>query len=66
KLDFQVPGQLRNLEWQAVQAPKLAADQVEVRTMAAGLNFRDVMYLMGLLPDEAVENGFAGASLGLE
>jgi NADPH:quinone reductase-like Zn-dependent oxidoreductase/NADP-dependent 3-hydroxy acid dehydrogenase YdfG/acyl carrier protein len=24
------------------------------------------MYLMGLLPDEAVENGFAGASLGLE
>jgi NADPH:quinone reductase-like Zn-dependent oxidoreductase/acyl carrier protein/ubiquinone/menaquinone biosynthesis C-methylase UbiE len=66
KLDFQVPGQLRNLEWQAVQAPSLAADQVEVRTMAAGLNFRDVMYLMGLLPDEAVENGFAGASLGLE
>ncbi len=66
KLDFQVPGQLRNLEWQAVQAPVLAANQVEVRTMAAGLNFRDVMYLMGLLPDEAVENGFAGASLGLE
>lgn len=66
KLDFQVPGQLRNLEWQAVQEPELAADQVEVRTMAAGLNFRDVMYLMGLLPDEAVENGFAGASLGLE
>ncbi|WP_369325954.1 SDR family NAD(P)-dependent oxidoreductase [Alcaligenes nematophilus] len=66
KLDFQVPGQLRNLEWQAVQTPSLAADQVEVRTMAAGLNFRDVMYLMGLLPDEAVENGFAGASLGLE
>ncbi|MGO3869507.1 MAG: SDR family NAD(P)-dependent oxidoreductase [Alcaligenes sp.] len=66
KLDFQVPGQLRNLEWQAMQAPVLAADQVEVRTMAAGLNFRDVMYLMGLLPDEAVENGFAGASLGLE
>lgn len=66
KLDFQVPGQLRNLEWQTVQAPALEADQVEVRTMAAGLNFRDVMYLMGLLPDEAVENGFAGASLGLE
>ncbi|MGO3713117.1 SDR family NAD(P)-dependent oxidoreductase [Alcaligenes aquatilis] len=66
KLDFQVPGQLRNLEWQAIQAPTLAADQVEVLTMAAGLNFRDVMYLMGLLPDEAVENGFAGASLGLE
>lgn len=34
--------------------------------MATGLNFRDVMYVMGLLPDEAVEHGFAGASLGLE
>jgi len=44
----------------------LREDEIEVRTHAAGLNFRDVMYLMGLLPDEAVENGFAGASLGLE
>lgn len=65
-LDFHVPGQLRNLVWlpQAETAPR--DDEVEVRTHATGLNFRDVMYLMGLLPDEAVENGFAGASLGLE
>ena len=37
---------------------------IEVR--AAGLNFRDVMYAMGLLSDEAVENGFAGPTLGME
>lgn len=66
KLDFPLPGQLRNLQWVAQPLPELRPDQVEVRTQAAGLNFRDVMYLMGLLPDEAVEKGFSGASLGLE
>lgn len=66
RLDFHVPGQLRNLVWLAQPERALRDGEVEVRTQATGLNFRDVMYLMGLLPDEAVENGFAGASLGLE
>ncbi len=66
RLDFRVPGQLRNLLWLEQPERELAADQIEVRPVAAGLNFRDVMYVMGLLPDEAVEHGFAGASLGLE
>lgn len=66
RLDFRVPGQLRNLLWLEQPERKLAPGEIEVRPMAAGLNFRDVMYVMGLLPDEAVEHGFAGASLGLE
>jgi len=66
RLDFHVPGRLRNLVWLPGTQRPLRDDEIEVRTQAAGLNFRDVMYLMGLLPDEAVENGFAGASLGLE
>lgn len=66
RLDFHAPGQLRNLVWLPQTECALRDDEVEVRTHATGLNFRDVMYLMGLLPDEAVENGFAGASLGLE
>jgi phthiocerol/phenolphthiocerol synthesis type-I polyketide synthase C len=66
RLDFHVPGKLRNLVWLRDEARALDDRDVEVQTRAAGLNFRDVMYLMGLLPDEAVENGFAGASLGLE
>lgn len=65
-LDFHVPGKLRNLLWLAQEEQALQEHQVEVETRATGLNFRDVMYLMGLLPDEAVEKGFAGASLGLE
>ena len=66
RLDFRVPGQLRNLIWLPQPEPVLAPGQIEVRVVATGLNFRDIMYLMGLLPDEAVESGFAGASLGLE
>jgi len=66
RLDFSVPGQLRNLQWRPLPARDLAADEIEIRPVAAGLNFRDVMYAMGLLSDEAVENGFSGASLGLE
>ncbi|HJV25545.1 MAG TPA: SDR family NAD(P)-dependent oxidoreductase [Aromatoleum sp.] len=66
RLDFHVPGQLRNLVWLPNPERALGEGEIEVRPLATGLNFRDVMYLMGLLPDEAVENGFAGASLGLE
>ena len=66
RLDFHVPGKLRNLRWLPETEPTLKDHEIEVRPHAVGLNFRDVMYLMGLLPDEAVENGFAGASLGLE
>ncbi len=66
QLGFTVPGQLRHLHWQAVSERVLADDEVELRVHAVGLNFRDVMFAMGLLGDEAVENGFSGASLGLE
>ena len=65
-LGFALPGQLRNLRWEARETPPIAPDEVEVAVHATGLNFRDVMYTLGLLSDEAVENGFAGASLGLE
>ena len=34
--------------------------------MRPALNFRDVMYAIGLLSDEAVESGFAGPTLGME
>lgn len=66
RLDFHLPGKLRNLVWLPQEAGTLADEDIEVKVQATGLNFRDVMYLMGLLPDEAVEKGFAGASLGLE
>jgi acyl transferase domain-containing protein/NADPH:quinone reductase-like Zn-dependent oxidoreductase/acyl carrier protein len=65
-LGFSAPGQLRNLQWQTQPRRTVAPGEVEVAVEATGLNFRDVMYALGLLSDEGVEQGFAGASLGLE
>jgi acyl transferase domain-containing protein/acyl carrier protein len=65
-LAFDMPGSLRNLEWFALPSRDLAAGEVEIEPVATGLNFRDVMYAMGLLSDEAVETGFAGATIGME
>jgi phthiocerol/phenolphthiocerol synthesis type-I polyketide synthase C len=66
RLSCAVPGQLRNLRWERHARLQPDDDQVEVAIKATGLNFRDVMYALGLLSDEAVESGFAGPSLGLE
>ncbi|NYT36434.1 SDR family NAD(P)-dependent oxidoreductase [Allopusillimonas soli] len=66
QLGFEFSGQLRNLRWEAVPLRDPVGDEMEIEVLATGLNFRDVMYTMGMLSDEAVENGFAGPSLGLE
>lgn len=65
-LGFELPGQLRNLQWQSRPTKTLNEDEVEIEVKATGLNFRDIMYALGLLSDEAIENGFAGATMGLE
>ncbi|OWV29285.1 type I polyketide synthase [Halomonas campaniensis] len=65
-LGFAMPGQLRQLTWRPRPLPEADADEVAIRVKATGLNFRDVMYTLGLLSDEAIENGFAGPTLGLE
>lgn len=66
RLSFATPGQLRHLRWTPHANPAPEADQVVLQVAATGLNFRDVMYSLGMLSDEAVESGFAGATLGLE
>ncbi|MBV7486182.1 type I polyketide synthase [Bordetella sp. BOR01] len=66
RLAFEFPGQLRNLRWEARTVAAVAEDELEIQVHTTGLNFRDVMYALGLLSDEAIENGYAGASLGLE
>jgi phthiocerol/phenolphthiocerol synthesis type-I polyketide synthase C len=66
RLGLAVPGQLKQLAWTRQTLPPPADDEVEIEVRAAGLNFRDVMFAMGQLPDEALENGFAGPSLGME
>ena len=57
---------LDDLAWLPVARPAPGPGQVEVEVVATGLNYRDVMWAMGLLPEEALETGFAGPTLGLE
>jgi acyl transferase domain-containing protein/SAM-dependent methyltransferase/acyl carrier protein len=54
------------LTLQAIPSGPLPANCVRVRVRASGLNFRDVLQRGGILPEEAFEGGFAGATLGME
>ena len=60
------PGGLDSLGWEAGAPRPVGPGQVEIEVHAAGLNFRDVMWAMGLLPEEALIDGFAGPTFGLE
>ncbi|MES5100722.1 SDR family NAD(P)-dependent oxidoreductase [Agrobacterium sp. BA1120] len=60
------PGRIETIIWQQNLLRSPAADEVVVEIAATGLNFRDVMWAMGMLPEEALEDGFAGATIGME
>ena len=54
------------LSWAPARRTAPSPGEVEIEVEATGLNFRDVMWALGLLPEEILEDGFAGATLGLE
>ncbi|MDR2489744.1 MAG: SDR family NAD(P)-dependent oxidoreductase [Desulfovibrio sp.] len=65
-LHFDMPGRLQNLYWRKTPPPAVKTQEIRIRVKYAGLNFRDVMWGMGMLQDEALENGFSGPTMGLE
>lgn len=52
--------------WQPVERNAPRVGEVEIEVEATGLNFRDVMWSMSLLPEDMLEHGFSGPTLGLE
>ena len=66
RLSIDRPGLLDSLGWSGAGPRAPGAGEIAIKVEAAALNFRDVMWAMGLLPDEALLDGFAGATLGLE
>ena len=54
------------LGWEVGTQRPLKAGEVRVETAATALNYRDLMWTMGLLSEEAFEDGFAGPSIGME
>jgi NADPH:quinone reductase-like Zn-dependent oxidoreductase len=65
-LHFPRPGMLENFHWLEIPRPVAGPGQVVVELIATGLNFRDVMLAMGLLSDDVLDEGLAGAGYGLE
>ena len=56
----------QRLSWQPIDRKRPTADEVEVEIEAVGLNFRDLMFSLSLLPEDMLEDGFSGPTLGLE
>lgn len=65
-LEAPIAGSLDDLRWKSVPRAAPSFGEVEIAIAATGLNYRDVMWSMGLLPEEAVEHGFAGPTIGIE
>lgn len=64
-----VPGRdggIDDLAWEEAPIRVPRRGEVVIDIAAAGLNFRDVMWSLGLLPEEALEDGFAGPEIGIE
>lgn len=59
-------GNLEELTWVRSERRAPGEYEVEIEVVSSGLNFRDVMWSLGLLPEEALEDGFAGPTIGLE
>ncbi len=65
RLQRQLTGGQR-FRWEAAERTPPAAGEVEIAVAATGLNFRDLMLMLSLLPDDMVEEGAAGPTLGCE
>ena len=57
---------LDRIRWMPIERRPPGPGQVEIAVAATGLNFRDVMWGLSVLPDEMLEAGLAGPALGLE
>lgn len=67
RLAVRQPGQLGSLHWEPLPPlPSPGPGEVVLRIEAAGINFRDLMWAQGLLPEEMLLPGFAGPGLGME
>jgi len=56
----------QRFQWEAIKRAAPGPTEVEIAVAATGLNFRDLMWMLSLLPDDMVEQGAAGPTLGFE
>ncbi|WP_336490447.1 SDR family NAD(P)-dependent oxidoreductase [Methylobacterium nigriterrae] len=66
RLERSNTGGLNEMVWGPAERRTPGAGEVEIAVEATGLNFRDVLWALSMLPEEILEDGFAGPRLGLE
>ena len=66
RLERSNTGGLNEMVWGPAERRKPGQGEVEIAVEATGLNFRDVLWALSMLPEEILEDGFAGPRLGLE
>lgn len=66
KLDIINRGSFTHLKWLTKKPQNCGVEDVCIKVHYTGLNFRDVMYSLGLIPQESLEFGYLGAYLGME
>jgi acyl transferase domain-containing protein/NADPH:quinone reductase-like Zn-dependent oxidoreductase/acyl carrier protein len=66
ELRFPRRGTLELFSWRAKSRRRPEVGEIEVEVIATGLNFRDVMLAQGLLDDDVLDDGLAGAVFGFE
>ncbi|WP_232628647.1 type I polyketide synthase [Methylobacterium sp. Leaf118] len=66
RLERSNTGGLNEMVWGPAERVAPGPGQVEIAVAATGLNFRDVLWALSMLPEEILEDGFAGPRLGLE
>lgn len=65
-LDLNKSSKISSLTYKDVVLHDLSNNEILIKVEATALNYRDVLWAQGMLPDEALEQGFSGDSLGLE
>ena len=66
RLQMPSKGGLADFVWAPSERVAPNGTEIEIKIAAAGLNFRDVMLAQGLLNDDVLDDGLAGAVLGFE
>ena len=66
RLERSNTGGLNEMVWGPAERRAPGKGEMEIAVEATGLNFRDVLWALSMLPEEILEDGFAGPRLGLE
>jgi phthiocerol/phenolphthiocerol synthesis type-I polyketide synthase C len=66
RLEMRAKGLLSHFDWVETERRAPGPSEVEVSIEASGLNFRDIMLATGLLDDDVLDDGLAGAVFGFE